>query len=64
MIVLKSPFYFIFLPFNLDHSTDLVYSVILWTIGTIWSLKNCGNFLSGFTAEQKYTVELHLRLLK
>ena len=49
---------------SLDHSTDLLYSIMLRTIGTTRSLENCGNFLSGFTAKQKHTVELHLKLLK
>lgn len=58
---LKNIFIFFF---SLDCSTNLVHSIIVQTIGTTSSLENCGNFLSGFTARQKHTVELHLKLLK
>lgn len=55
--------YFHSFQFSQDHSTDLVCNIILWIIDTTGSSENCGN-LSGFTAEQKHTVELYLKLLK
>lgn len=60
----KKNFFYFFFFFSLGCSSNLVHSIKLLTIGTIRSLGNCGNFLSGFTARQKHTVELHLKLLK
>lgn len=57
-------YFFLNFFFSLGCSTNLVHSIMPQTIGTIRSLENCGNFLSGFTARQKHTVELHLKLLK